>query len=206
VNSKYQTHFYTIKNVLSFPRFYESLFNGNYIENIILITSKIIVSNNNYTYVSTRSIYTPEERFTQTIDTINSVKKYFNNKYYKIILVDNSILNDEQNKILKANVDIFISRDKMENIDNETDIIMRKGIGESAQLNEVNKYLLNNNISFKNLFKISGRYLLNENFDYMNFNNNKNNFKLAVEVMNKNPNVNNYYYTSLFKISYNSMS
>ena len=198
-----QPFFYTVTNQLAFPRFYESLFSGNYIENIIVITSKIVVSNIKYSYVNTRSIYTSEERFTQTLDTINSIKTYFNKNYFKIILVDNSIFSTDQIVILTNNVDIFIGRDTMDNIDYETDVEEIKGFGEAAQMNEVNKYIETNNISFKNLFKISGRYLLNNRFNYEEFNNNKNNFKLAVEVIARNPHISEYYYTSLFKISYN---
>ena len=203
INSHHQPFFYTVNNQMAFPRFYESLFSGNYIENIIVITSKIIVSNIKYSYVNTRSIYTSEERLTQTLDTINSIKTFFNNKYFKIVLVDNSIFTTDQLGILTNNVDIFIGRDTIDNIDYETDVEEIKGFGEAAQMNEVNKYIEKNNISFKNLFKISGRYLLNNIFNYEQFNNNKNNFKLAAEVIARNPHVSEYYYTSLFKISYN---
>jgi len=206
IDDKSQNYFYTIKNEMVFPRLYESIFSGNFTENIIVITSKIIVSSTAYSYTAQRSIYSTDERFMQTLDTINSIRKYFNNKYYKIILVDNSRLSEEQKITLKNNVDILLGRDDMEEIDKvdyETDIVINKGFGEAAQLNEANKYIKKHNLSFKNLFKISGRYLLNDNFNYEHFNNNKNNFKLAVEIIKNNPLINNYYYTSFFKISYN---
>ena len=203
INKHSQNYFYTVKNELIFPPFYESLFSGNYIENIIVITSKIVVSDELYTYVKTRSIYTREERLQQTIDTINSIRSYFSNKYYRILLIDNSKFSDDEYNLLNKNVDIFLTRDKYENIDYHTDNIIIKGIGESAQQAQVNNYLLKNNIVFKNMFKISGRYLLNKNFVFDKFNNNKNIFKLAIEVINQNPRVSEYYYTSLYKISYN---
>jgi hypothetical protein len=48
----------------------------------------------------------------------------------------------------------------------------------------------------KNIFKISGRYYLNDNFDYNNFDNNDNIFK-----RNNNLKGMKYYYTSFYKIS-----
>ena len=40
-------------------------------------------------------------------------------------------------------------------------------------------------------------------FSFKRFNNNKNNFKLAVEIIDKNPNIKDYFYTCFYKINYN---
>ena len=53
-------------------------------KNLVLITSKIIVSNAKWTYTSIRSTYTPEERAFQTFETIKSIRKY--SKVYCITL------------------------------------------------------------------------------------------------------------------------
>ena len=44
-------------------------------KNIVKINSKIYVSNNKLCYIDKRSIYSAVERFTDTLKTINSVKK-----------------------------------------------------------------------------------------------------------------------------------
>ena len=205
-----QDYFYTIdENKIKIPYFYDSLFKNKYTENLIIITSKIVVSQKEYTYVNTRSIYSTEERLNQTLDTIQSIHNHFKNKYFKILLVDNSKFDSEQMTILSSKVDFFVTRNQMQNIesvDYETDEEIVKGFGEAAQMNCAIQFVKDNCISFKNLFKISGRYLLNDTFVFESFNNNKINFKLAFEVIEKNPHVTEYYYTSLFKISFNYLS
>jgi len=225
-----QDFFYTIENNIYYNSFWNKLFNsdnklfnsdnklfnsdnklfnsdnkffGKYIENIIIITSKIYISNEQYTYSNIRSIYTTEERLTQTIETINSIRLYFHDKDYCILLIDNSKFNDVEYNLLNEKVDILLTVGDIQNIDYYTDKTNIKGVGEAAQQAQANSYLIEKKISFKNLFKISGRYLLNNNFVFDRFNNDKNIFKLAKEVIKKNPHVTNYYYTSLYKISYN---
>ena len=58
-------------------------------KNIVFITSKIYTSNEPFSYTNIRSVYTPEERFIQTLETIVSIRKNIPNPY--IILFDNSI-------------------------------------------------------------------------------------------------------------------
>jgi hypothetical protein len=67
------------------------------------------------------------------------------------------------------------------------------------------KYITRENLSFKNLFKISGRYLINDLFAFDQYDNNHNCLKYAIEVATKHPHVQDYYYTSFYKISYNSL-
>ena len=204
INKYKQNYFFTIKNEIIFPRFYDSLFTDNYVENFIIITSKIIVSEEYaYSYAKKRSIYSSDERLSQTLETIQSIRDKFKNKNFKILLIDNSEFNEEYFKKIKENVDIFLYRDIIPNIDYYTDISTTKGFGEAIQQKIANDWIESNNITFKNLFKISGRYIINDHFKYENFNNNNCNFKLAVEVIKKNPWVKDYYYTSLFKIHYN---
>ena len=57
-------------------------------KNIVLITSKIIVSRNIFSYISIRSIYSIEERFKQIKETIISIRK--NIPDVCIFLIDNS--------------------------------------------------------------------------------------------------------------------
>lgn len=178
--------------------------NNEYIENIIVITSKIIVSKTiGYSYSNHRSIYTKEERLNQTIQTIHSIRDKFKNINHKILLIDNSDFEINIFNKLNEITDIFLHRHIIDSIDYHTDISKVKGFGEAKQQEIVNNWIVKNKISFKYLFKITGRYVLNDKFNYNKYDNNKCNFKLAVEVMNKIKILNNYYYTSFYKIPYN---
>lgn len=167
-------------------------------KNLVLINSKIITSTNSFSYTSTRSIYTPSERLEQTINTINSVKK--NIPDYFIILIDNSNFNETVVSVLHNSVDLFINP-KDSNLDNDTDVNPTKAIGELAQLLYAIPFIENLKIEWSNLFKICGRYVLNENFQYSNFDNNDNIFKLHDALIKSVP-PNLFYYTTFFKIAH----
>jgi hypothetical protein len=165
--------------------------------NVVLITSKIKTSKKPFTYSNIRTIYTPTERFNQTIETIISVKKYIPNYY--IILFDNSIFNDEEKKILNNNVDLFLNITDNKQINNLTDNNPNKAYGEICQTYFSIKYI--SKIKINNFFKISGRYVLNDAFNYSKFNNNYNIFKKNMTVPKLN-----YYYTCLYKIGKNNIN
>jgi hypothetical protein len=61
------------------------------------------------------------------------------------------------------------------------------------------KYINTNQIT--NFFKISGRYYINESFNYNDFNNKHNIFKKNVDVINKK-----YFFTSFYKLNSESIS
>src|SRR4051812_39694939 len=100
--------------------------------NITIINSKIIVSDNPFSYTTTRSIYSTEERYKQTIDTINSVKKYIPNNF--IIMIDNSDLNNEMKNYFIENVDIFINPYNNIYLKYDTDNNECKAISELSQI------------------------------------------------------------------------
>lgn len=165
--------------------------------NLVLITSKIIVSNNVFNYVNKRSIYTTEERFEQTKDTINTIKKYIPDCY--IILFDNSDFTNQKNirdyLYEKANINVFMNPVDAKILWKNTNECKYKQIGELSQM----KYLLSyvkKFVTFKNLFKISGRYTINGKFNYNDYDNDLNVFKKNTDVIDRN-----YYYTSFYKIS-----
>ena len=177
---------YTIKNNIN-----------NYL-NCIIITSKIIVSNHKLSYIDHRSIYSKEERLEQTINSINSIKKYFSNYY--IILVDNSKLDDESFNKLNIYVDKFINISDNLEYNYFTDVDIQKGAGDLYQFNIGLKYLIDNNLKFNNIFKLSGRYLINSSFNINNFNNNYNVFKKNTEILDRE-----YIFTCFFKICFNDI-
>ena len=185
-------------NLIIYNNYYENLFNSVNEYNVVLITSKIYISNNKFSYTDTRSVYSKKERFLQTIDTINSIKKYIPNYY--IILFDNSEFTKEESGILNNSVNFFINIKNDNEIDYYTNKCEIKALAELTQLKFMLKYMSILNINIKNIFKISGRYSIIENFDYKQYDNDLNIFKKNENVKDRE-----FYYTSFYKIAYKNI-
>jgi hypothetical protein len=164
--------------------------------NVVLITSKIYISSTAYRHLNYRSIYTPKERFQQNLKTIKSIKQYIPNYY--IVLFDNSIFTNEERKILTDETDLFINIVDNENLNHFTDKSVNKSYGEIAQTYHALRYI--QKLDIKNFFKITGRYQVNQNFDYSKFNNEYNIFKKLTIWWAKNA-----CYTCFYKISQNNI-
>jgi hypothetical protein len=138
--------------------------------NLVIITSVINISKNPLDYTNTRSIYTPEQRYTQTIKTITSIRYKIENS--EILFLESSDIDDDKENIIKNMVDYYvklIGDDIKEIIDGKF-----KASAESTQILEGLKEI---DISkYSNIYKISGRYFLNDNFDYSKYNNDENIF------------------------------
>ena len=170
-------------------------------ENVVLITSKIYVSSNKFSYTEKRSIYTKEERYVQTINTINSIKKYIPNVF--IILIDNSTFTENEKDVLINNTNIFINyNDKI--LDYYTNNNEIKAIAELCQIKYALNVINNYNIKFNNFFKITGRYIINNNFLYDIYAKNYKNDN----IFKKNKLIKDrlYYYTCFYKISQNNFN
>jgi hypothetical protein len=141
-------------------------------KNLVLITSVVNITKNPLSYTNTRSFCNMEYRFNDTIKTIESIKKYIPNS--SILLVECSDIDEENENILKKHVDYYINLFSNKYILEKTQTIS-KSLGEGVMTIEAIKYILNNidYNNFNNLFKISGRYWLNDNF-YYNLYDNKN--------------------------------
>lgn len=131
--------------------------------NLTLISSVINITNKPLSYTQTRSIYSKYERYEQTIKTIESVKK----------IQDNKILFVEASEIKEFEQDIINRVDYYKNIYdiNNKNIIdgLHKGVGEAFTIIEG---LKNIDLSlYDNIYKIAGRYALNDNFNYSLWNN-----------------------------------
>lgn len=194
---------YLIKNEIDIPCFYDNVFamtiqkNMIYYENVVLITSKIIINDKvAFTYSGNRSVYTADERYLQTLKTIKSVRENIPDSF--VILFDNSELGSTMCNELCDKVDMFINvkDDKLLNL--FTDYSDIKLYGELIQTHRALQTFSKLNIKFKHFFKISGRYYLNENFNYSFFNNGHNIFRQNTEIKNRF-----YYYTCLYKIHHN---
>jgi hypothetical protein len=160
-------------------------------ENIVIIPSLIYCDS---------GVYSKDERFEQTKYTIKTVKQKIPNAF--LVLIDISKFNADEIEYFKNNCDMFINpSDDMELAEK---IIGRKSYGEKTYLqytinllnNNENVYNFNNFPNLKHIFKVGGRYFLNEHFNYDNFNNEFDNITITPEHLYSNA-----CYTSCFKIS-----
>jgi len=132
----------------------------------------------------------------QTLETISSIRKYIPNAH--IVLFDNSKFKAEEFDKLNKSVNLFINLCDDEELNEYTNNKSSKIYGELAQFFSFLEYFEKNmkDLPIKQFFKISGRYLVNETFNYHTYNNNFNIFKRNVDVEDRK-----YFYTSFFKIS-----
>jgi hypothetical protein len=211
-----QNYFNTINPILYFNSFWDDYFNNTIdnsykIEenkninlqnkNVVLITSKIYVSDKKFSYVNNRSVYTVKQRFEQTIETIKSIRINIPNSH--IILFDNSIFDNNYKKILENNVDTFINITDDKILNFYTNDYEYKAFSDiSQQLSFYNTFFKNVDInSFKNFFKISGRYSINNTFNFNNYDNEHNIFKKNDKVLDRD-----YYYTCFYKLNTNILN
>ena len=132
--------------------------------NIILITSVINTPNNPLSYSKTRSVYNRNERFEQTKKTIQSVKEKLPN--IKIMIVECSNFNEEENNYFKENCDYILNLWEKKELHNNI-FGTSKSLGEGTMTIEALKYIEELNLEYQYLYKISGRYWLNDNFASM---------------------------------------
>jgi len=158
--------------------------------NLVLITSVICTPNTPLSYTNARSVYTHEERFQQTKRTIETIKQKIPNS--KIIIVECSNLNFEQEDYLKKNSDYFLNLYNEEKIKNNISG-KSKSLGEGTMTFCALKYIIDNNIDYNNLIKISGRYWLSNKFDYNKFNNNN----IVIKYIDNNK---DNVFTALYKL------
>uniref|UniRef100_A0A6C0JEZ0 Uncharacterized protein n=1 Tax=viral metagenome TaxID=1070528 RepID=A0A6C0JEZ0_9ZZZZ len=158
-------------------------------ENLVLITSIINTPSTPLSY-GIRSVYNSEQRFEQTKLTIQSIKEKIPNS--KIFIVECSELNEEQLNYFLQNSTYFL------NLFNNEELTAKmhsnsKSLCEGTMTFCALDFLLQNDIKFDSLIKISGRYYLSENFDYNNFNNDE----LVIKYINND--INNVF-TGLYKL------
>jgi hypothetical protein len=127
--------------------------------NVFIITSTI---NTNLGLIS------PENRFYQTLETIESIRQKVNNSI--IILIDNSSfsLSESSYKLLSEKCDYFINIGQR-SICREFNSQGIKGAGESYMLLVGLDIIEQQNIQCDKIFKISGRYKLSESFDILKY-------------------------------------
>ena len=165
-------------------------------ENFVMISSLIKITNAPLSYHPIRSVYTHQERFDQTIETIESVRKNIPNSY--VCLIDCSYFTQNELDTLSKNCNVIINL--------YDDLYMRqvlrysksKSLCEALQTLSVIEFIKKNNIKFKNFFKITGRYKLNEGFDYSSYDNDMNVGRIQSDMQN-------YFITSFYKLTPQSL-
>lgn len=158
-------------------------------ENLIFITSIIKPPNIPLSY-GTRSVYTSQERFEQTKITIQSVKEKIPNS--KIFIVECSDLNEEETTYFIQNTNYFLNLYDNVNLRNNMHS-QSKSLCEGTMTICGLLFLIQNNILYDNLIKISGRYYLSDRFNLNNFMDND----IVIKYINDDA---NNIFTGLFKI------
>lgn len=138
-------------------------------KNLFIISSVINISNKPLSYTRTRSVYSPEQRFQQTIGTIKSIREKMDD--VDILFLESSNIDKRYEDEIKNLVDYYYL--VYDNIKEQIDGIY-KASGEATQIYEGIKIIDINN--YKNVFKISGRYRLSDRFDYNEYDNESNVF------------------------------
>jgi len=144
----------------------------NNMKNITLITSIIDTPNIPLSYTNTRSVFSKNERFEQTKKTIKTIKEKIPNN--KIILVEFSKLLNEEETYFKDNVDYFLNIYEIDKSYARLIHSHSKSMGEGIMTIFALNYILLHNIEFDYFYKISGRYWLNEFFNYETYENDLN--------------------------------
>ena len=146
-------------------------------KNLVIVTSVLNISKKSLSYYSIRSMFNIEERFKQTKKTIKTIKKYIPN-YFILFCECSDLTNyDYIEKYLKNNVDVYNNYNEDKEVKNNIESIY-KGSGENSLMIKAIEHINDNNLIFDNVFKISARYFLNDDFKFTNYNNCNNQFSL----------------------------
>jgi len=161
---------------------------NNDIKNIIIVTSVLDCK--------AYSAYDRTTRFEQTKKTLDTIKEKIPNSL--IILIEKTNLNEDELNYFISNCDILLNESQnQEFVDNINH--PNKSFGERCYLLKCIEWINQNKIYFpniQNIFKVSGRYYLDDNFNYLDYNNDKIVVKIVDEKIWKNACT-----SCLFKIS-----
>tara|TARA_X000000368_G_C22924716_1_gene664734 strand:- start:201 stop:869 length:669 start_codon:yes stop_codon:yes gene_type:complete len=164
--------------------------------NLVLITSVINTPKLPLSYSSVRSVFTREDRFEQTKKTINSIKEKIPNS--KLMIVECTDFIEEEKSYFEKECDYVLNLWERKELHPKI-FGKSKSLGEGTMTMESFKYIIENKLNYDNLFKICGRYWLNNEFDYNIYNNNNLVFKRI------KGNIDNIF-TSFYKIPNNNVN
>ena len=137
------------------------------LKDIFLISSVIQTGSNAWSYTHVRSVFTPQERFEQTLRTISSIRALKDDS--RIIVCECSPLDETMEQRLREKSDIYLNCYHNTEIQEACIRTNKKGYGELLQTKYVLEYINTHHITFKRMFKISGRYWLTSVFDKSRF-------------------------------------
>lgn len=163
--------------------------------NLVLITSVINTPDKPLSYSKVRSVFTREERYEQTKKTIQSIKEKIPD--YKIMIVECTDFTEEEKSYFEKECDYVLNLWYRKELHPKI-FGIAKALGEGTMTMEALTYIMENNFTYDNLFKICGRYWLNNDFDYKIFDNSYIIFKKI------GGNINNIF-TSFYKIPYGNV-
>jgi len=164
--------------------------------NLVLITSIINTPNIPLSYSSVRSVFTREERFLDTKKTIETVKTHIPNA--TIVLVECCDFTSEELDYFNSSVNYILNL--WENTELHRHIFgISKALGEGTMTIKALQFITNTGLVYDNLFKISGRYFINDSFNYEIYNNKHSIFK---KIDGNYDNIS----TVLYKINYENTS
>lgn len=129
---------------------------------LVLITSVINTGKVAWSYTETRSTYSAEQRYNQSLQTIDSIRKYLPGA--KILFVECSDIPNEYITSLSSKVEYFVNQYNLTEARAACLETNKKGFGEAIQTKLAIEYIIQNNLSFNRFFKISGRYFLTDKF------------------------------------------
>ena len=161
-------------------------------KSLVLITSLLNCS-------SSRSVFSRNIRFEQTKKTIESVKNNIPDAC--IILIDCTELTQEEALFFKENTNILLDCSSNESIKKAV-YGHNKSEGERNFLLYAIDYIINSKefSNCKNFFKISGRYWLDDKFDFAKYDNDMD------VISTVDPNIwQNACVSCLFKLSFNNL-
>ena len=130
-------------------------------QDCIIVTSVVQTTDKPLSYSESRSIYSHQERFEQTLETIESIRKYMPNIH--IFLIECSPPSEWMEQ-LATKVDQFINLEFNDIVNNNP----LKGLGEKTLLLHA---LENLKEPYQNIYKMSGRYVLLDTFDFSQWKN-----------------------------------
>lgn len=130
------------------------------------------------------------------MESIVSIRKHLPDSF--VVLIDNSNVSRE----LGSLVDLMVSDVTNETLRRATDEAEAKQLGEAMLLLQGLEALKQQQVMFKHLFKLTGRYVLNDDFNYSTYRNSMNVFKLAKLGRSVSLHKDFYAYTCFFKIDW----
>lgn len=163
---------------------------------VFIITSVLNTGAMPWSYTRTRSVYTCQQRYEQTLKSIQSIRDLNDSTF--IVLSECSEISTEMTEELRSRVDLFVQSYDNETIRNACINSIKKGYGEVLQSIAAVDALNQIKITFRRMFKLSGRYFLNNYFD-------KNNFSLELYTFNKMFKLSTAHSTVLYSVPYDLM-